>query len=142
MDPFKVVALSDMTIQEARNIVFDRVKDKFLADQVQIENIELAYRRKVDAPRDLIQQYNYVMSIHRQQGIPMEECPAQPIFYKYFTIQDDELTLRDIIEKRGWWDRKKMIMPDEEEDHNSIASYKSQNDSETLYVRFILIWLN
>ena len=40
MDPFKVVALSDMTICEARNIVFDRVKDKFLADQIQIENIE------------------------------------------------------------------------------------------------------
>ena len=73
----------------------------------------------MDAPADLIQLYNQVINYHRQQNIPQEECPAKPIFYKYHPIQDDNLTLKEIIDERKWWDRTQLQMPDEEEEQKN-----------------------
>lgn len=67
-----------------------------------------------------------MINFHRQQSIPMEECPARPIFYKYQAIQDDNLTLKEIIDERKWWNRATLQMPDSE-DNNQKEDESSQS---------------
>ena len=80
------------------------MKDKF--QLILAKNIELAYRMQVPTPGYLQTQYQQALVILKSQGYPSHMLPLEPVFYQYFAIKDENMTLKDLIEEQRIWPKE------------------------------------
>lgn len=98
-------------------------------------NIDLAFRRKVEAPKDIKEQFSKALAILKEQNIPENMLPTEPIYYEYIPFADEELTISNIIKEKKWWSMEKCNLSYKEE-HGLPIGQADLN--ETIYVRFIM----
>ena len=66
--------------------------------QLQPNNIQLAYRKNVATPDQLLQQYHQAVAILKSQGYTDDKLPLEPKFFEYVPLKD-ETCLKDFLQQ-------------------------------------------
>jgi len=125
-----IVCYSDIKIKDVRNLVYKQVKNQF--QTLDRAHIELARRYEVSIPPELEALHQTYISndpvMHPSQEIKL------PTFYKYEVIDDELLTIDQIINDKKWWSPKRVVCNQKEKEFGSV---QDSTHNESVFVRFV-----